>query len=544
MEEKPETVAVDESSERKHPPPLPESAAPWLVIPFEEEGNNQNQALYNISEPNNKTIRKSIPELNGGNTFYQKPSHQGWVVIRCDDEDDELNHGVCFLWNPLSLKNIQLPNIEDLLYDIYDDDDFCIYDCVLSSPPKNGCANDNDDSVVYFLVLECVNLIVYCRVGDANWAILEIPKGIVGDRDMTSLICFKGKLYVMCCNDHRQLVVERLPQRCGNCDCISLGIRRLEVSVDRFVFPYRGGYSCVGNTYFLESDEEIYMIEMVCLDKRGYLNYLVVSINMSRLDFSSMSWKEVNTLGDTVLFLGENTNACCSAAELGLSKGYLYYTLPEDKGLYMFDVEDKCTTTILPCSELPTSWFSSQWIMMPQPTISVAVGGELKHNLSSKVRQDDYPIKMKETEEKISEDDNENLKKKQRKECLDEPRPWMVINEDIVNSIACHLHPVDFLHFRAVCKANKLPIVKQISGAIRSTYLTPWLLFSTENATRYNFVDPMHNNEKYLMNLPELLAGAIVRCQKGGWLLMSKVMWRSSCRRITNQFFTRDLFTA
>ncbi|KAI3950141.1 hypothetical protein MKW98_008586 [Papaver atlanticum] len=253
---------------------------------------------------------------------------------------------------------------------------------------------------------------------------------------------------------------------------------------------------------------------MVCLDKRGYLNYLVVSINVSRLDFSSMSWKEVNTLGDTVLFLGLNTNACRSAAELGLSKGYLYYTLPKDQSLYMFDVEDKCITTTLPCSNLLTPWFSSQWIMMPQPTVSVAVGGQVIENGSSKVRQDDYTTKAKETEEIITED----LIEKD----LAEPGPWVVVNEDIVESIASHLHPVDFLHFRAVCKANKLPIMKPISGALRSTYLTPWLLFSTENATRYNFVDPMHNSEKYLMNLPELLAGAIIRCQKGGWLLMSK----------------------
>ncbi|XP_026418016.1 uncharacterized protein LOC113313457 isoform X2 [Papaver somniferum] len=376
--------------------------------------------------------------------------------------------------------------------------------------------------MVYFLVLGRVNLIMYCRIGDTKWTTLEIPKGIVAGKDMASLIYFKGKLYVMCCNDHFQLVVERLPLRCCNCDCISLGIRRFEVSTDSFVFPYRGGYSCVGKTYFLESDEEIYMIEMVCLDKSRHLNYLVVSINVSRLDFSSMSWKEVNTLGDTVLFLGEDTNAFCSAAELGLSKGYLYYTLHKDQSLYMFDIEDKCTMTILPCSKLPTSWFSSQWIMMPQPTVSVSVDGRIMEDLSRKVRQEDYTIRAEEIKEIISQDDNENLRKKQKKENPDEPRPWMVINEDIVDSIASHLHPVDFLHFRAVCKANKLPIVKQISGAMRSTYLTPWLLFSTENASRYNFVDPMHNNEKYLMNLPELLAGAIVRCQRGGWLLMLK----------------------
>ncbi|XP_026384579.1 F-box/kelch-repeat protein At1g57790-like [Papaver somniferum] len=219
-----------------------------------------------------------------------------------------------------------------------------------------------------------------------------------------------------------------------------------------------------------------------------------------------MSWEEVKSLGDTVLFLGDTTNACCSAAELGLRKGYLYYTLPKDQYLYMFDVEDKCTTTILPCSKLPTPWFLSGWIMMPPlPTVSVAAGGRILENISN-VRLDDYMIKSKEMEEIISKSDNLNLRKKQNEENLEEPGPWMVINEDIVDLIASHLHPVDFLHFRAVCKSNKVPIMKQIY----------------ENATCYNFVDPMHNNEKYLMNLPELLAGAIIHCQKGGWLLMSR----------------------
>ncbi|KAI3950138.1 hypothetical protein MKW98_008583 [Papaver atlanticum] len=248
---------------------------------------------------------------------------------------------------------------------------------------------------------------------------------------------------------------------------------------------------------------------MVCLDSRGYLNNLVISLNMLRLNFSNMSWEDVNSFGDT-------------RAELGLSKGCLYYTLPEDQSLYVFDVEDKSTMTILPCSKLPTPWFSSQWIMMPQPNISVADGGRIMEILSSEVRPVNYTRKGKEMEEITSADGSENLSKKQMVEDLKEARPWMVVNEDIVDSIASHLHPVDFLHFRAVCKANKVPIMKQISGVIRSTYLTPWLLFSTENSTRYNFVDPMHNNEKYLMNLPELLAGAIIRCQKSGWLLMSK----------------------
>ncbi|XP_026412886.1 uncharacterized protein LOC113308635 [Papaver somniferum] len=526
-----ERLAVDETIERRHPAPSPNLAAPWLVIPFQEEGNTPNQAFYNICEPNKKSIRKSVPELSGRNRMYQKPSHQGWVVVYYDDDDDDDsgNFGNCFLWNPLSLEKIPLPNFDELIFDTYGEQDYRIHDCVLSSPPpKNNLVQDNA-SMVYFLVSGCVNeiytdsmpMIAFCCVGDSEWRKLGIPKGLVGESGLNSFICFKDKIYVMGCDDYCQLVVQKLVPPVG-CDytSIRLEIRRLEVSIVHSAFSYIGGYSCVHNVYFLESDEEIYRIEMMCLDRRGYVN-VVVSIDVSRLDFSKMSWEEVNRLGDTVLFLGQSTKCFCSAAALGLSKGCLYYTLPEDQSLYMFDVEDKCTTTILPCSNLPTPCYSSQWIMMPLPTFSVAVEGRIVENMSSKVRQDDYTVKAKKTEELIIKDDNENPRKRQKKEILQEPR-WGVIHVDIVESIASHLHPVDVLHYRAVCKANKVPIMKKISGAIRSTDLTPWLLYSTENSTQYNFVDPMHNNEKYLMKLPELLEGASIRCQKGGWLLMSK----------------------
>ncbi|XP_026413374.1 uncharacterized protein LOC113309181 isoform X2 [Papaver somniferum] len=372
--------------------------------------------------------------------------------------------------------------------------------------------------MVYFLVLGLVNMIVFCRPGDRKWRVAVIPNTIANSDDLSTLIFFKGNLYVLCFVDHRQLLVEKRQVGRGRDDII-LKITPLEVTLDCSQFPYIGGYSCSGERYFLESDEELFMIDLMCLNKRGY-NHRAVSVHVARLDFSEMSWKEVSSLGDTVLFLGENSNACCSASELGLSKGCLFYTYPQDQYLYKFDVEDKCITTILPCLELPTPFFALNWIMMPIP---IADGVGSMENVSGEVRQEDYLIKAKQTDEIMSEGESGNHGKKQTGEELEKAIPWVVVNEDIVDSIASHLHPVDFLHFRSVCKVSKVPIRKQTSGAIRTTYLTPWLLFSTEKHTVYNFVDPMHNNEKYLMELPELLVGAIIRSQKGGWLLMSKV---------------------
>ncbi|KAI3871446.1 hypothetical protein MKW92_039436 [Papaver armeniacum] len=50
---------------------------------------------------------------------------------------------------------------------------------------------------------------------------------------------------------------------------------------------------------------------------------------------------------------------------MGLERGCLFYTLPEDQTLYTFEVEDNATTVILPCLELPTPWFLPTWMMMP-----------------------------------------------------------------------------------------------------------------------------------------------------------------------------------
>ncbi|KAI3959486.1 hypothetical protein MKW98_019076 [Papaver atlanticum] len=104
--------------------------------------------------------------------------------------------------------------------------------------------------------------------------------------------------------------------------------------------------------------------------------------------------------------------------------------------------------------------------------------------------------------------------------------PWNVLNADMVGLIAKnYLHRLDYIHFRLASKANRdvMPMVKLTSSCTtRCTDLSPWLVFSRDKCHDvYNFVNPMHNNENYLMHLPDLV-GATIRFQKGGWLLMSK----------------------
>ncbi|XP_026406553.1 F-box/kelch-repeat protein At1g57790-like isoform X1 [Papaver somniferum] len=46
-------------------------------------------------------------------------------------------------------------------------------------------------------------------------------------------------------------------------------------------------------------------------------------------------------------------------------------------------------------------------------------------------------------------------------------------------------------------------------------------VYSNYDTSVFSFVNPLHNNEKYLMNIPEMFKGYKICFSKGGWLLMS-----------------------
>ncbi|KAI3959355.1 hypothetical protein MKW98_018945 [Papaver atlanticum] len=249
---------------------------------------------------------------------------------------------------------------------------------------------------------------------------------------------------------------------------------------------------------------------------------VIISILVLRLDFSEMSWKKVDCFDDKVLFVGSKTSFCCSAAELGLTKGCLYYLEANDQSLYKFELEDNCTTTILPLLpglKLPTTpWgFTLGWIMMT--TSSISDGGRRMEDVLHKHKREDKICVHNAGQENGLRIHNESQE-------LYAASAMDILNQDMVRLIASHIHPVDYVHFRAVSRAKRelLPVFNKTSRIITSTHLSPWFVFLTKNDTVFNFVDPMHNNEKYLMNLTGMLAGSTICFQKGGWLLMSKGM--------------------
>ncbi|XP_026403622.1 F-box/kelch-repeat protein At1g57790-like [Papaver somniferum] len=233
-----------------------------------------------------------------------------------------------------------------------------------------------------------------------------------------------------------------------------------------------------------------------------------------------MEVTEVNTFGDHVLFLSNTTSFGCSAAELGLSKGCLYYALDEDQSLHKFEVESNGNSIILPCLNIPTPWYTSSWIMVH----------DNKHHRKENMFGKDEELKaiLDNKTSRTGNDKNKGEREEShnRGQHQEAAIPWDILNRDMVGLIAKnYLHRLDYIHFRLVSKVNLavMPMVKQTSPCTtRCTDLSPWFVFSRDKCHNvFNFVNPTHNDENYLMHLSDLV-GATIRFQKGGWLLMSK----------------------
>ncbi|KAI3934162.1 hypothetical protein MKW92_043154 [Papaver armeniacum] len=391
-----------ERSERQRPP-VPK-AAPWLVFPHGK--GRKFQSFYNPCEPNNRNCIKSIPEMRG-KAYFHKSCHQGWLIVidNVDNTDqysvDNSNLDDCFLWNPVSSETIQLPKLDGRFFST-ESKKYFMFDLVLSSPPLPSTCNDPDNvnSCTVFLIFRGVNdrggvsydkhILVFCKPGDEQWRIKELD-GTRGDRSrfIDSLLCFQGKLYAFSVENWvTEIEIEKLWHHVV-VDKQTQFLRKFRVNQADFLL-IGGGEELEFGLHmedWLQSSNEIFKVYLNC-SPRGYRK--VASAYIFKLDFSSMTWVLLKSLDDHVLFLCTNketldlysrkcystSSASCSAADMGLERGCLFYTIPKDQTLYIFEPEDNGTTNIVPCLKLPTPWFLPTWIMMPTTVDRQVPGGK------------------------------------------------------------------------------------------------------------------------------------------------------------------------
>ncbi|KAI3994270.1 hypothetical protein MKX01_012527 [Papaver californicum] len=178
-----------------------------------------------------------------------------------------------------------------------------------------------------------------------------------------------------------------------------------------------------------------------------------------------------------------------SEKTLSISKFNIAQT--DGMSLYRYEVDDNSMLLYLPCPSLPSPWFSSNWVMIP--TTKIMNFDLIQKTQYIKCKKDEEGSTRKAKESKINvKNEEDDLRQKLEGGELKEARAWgNLLPNDILCLLGSYLHTLDYIHWHAISK------------------------------TAYNFFNPLHN-EKYLMNIPELLNGATVRSSRGGWLLISK----------------------
>ncbi|KAI3944715.1 hypothetical protein MKW98_021173 [Papaver atlanticum] len=512
----------NQRSERRLPPSP--RAAPWLIIPHGE--NRKFQTFFNMFDPMNKSYKKFIPELSR-KRFWQKKSHQGWLIIMCEEDNDpNFNNGDCFLWNPSSLDIIMLPN----LYHFNQLHRCPIRDCVLSSPPdQSSSCSTGDDSNVYILYYDGGSryIILYCHPGEKEWRKHEYADG---DRELESMLYFKGKLYIMCWYGR---VLEITITNGGSeiCDeeeeTLSLNISKFSTNENSIIYSENVARRLdYYHSYYLESYGEVIRIDRHYIERGDYENF-VTKILVSRLDFNTLTWEVMKFSSDHVFFIGyldttdderytgptdtkryldtTDTRLSCLASDLGLSKG-------------CYDLEEESISVSLPCPDVPTPWLSPTWLMIP--TYSRVDDSSTATDIIILGKDEDVGKVIKATEHKTSTVDEDN-----DKEDIKEAGLLIKLNDDIVWAMSSFLHRVDCIHLRVVSKKYRSVIdLRRYASArtVKNTDTSPWPFFPKNDRSILNFVNPMHNNENYFLNIPKFLKGSRIRFSKGGWLLMSK----------------------
>lgn len=258
------------------------------------------------------------------------------------------------LWNPSSKKKVDLPSM---------DNDFpqnC--KCLLSREPDSraGCVVlvvDDDEPVIWF-----------CRVGGAQWSrheydiTVEKPRGshvvvLLKDEDELAHFSRDGEtvpsVFVLEKHNWKGVRVSSSNDNPGGTWAGNrserLQLRSIAAVDGKFYFDVSasklGVLDFLPGPMFTTLDTERLRVERSCwelafshlVESRGRLYLLAMtgsalsSMELYEMDFSKLAWSPVDRVDDQVFLLGRlRFTASCSAWELGLTQGDVYYLGPDE----------------------------------------------------------------------------------------------------------------------------------------------------------------------------------------------------------------------
>ncbi|KAM7510893.1 hypothetical protein LguiB_009768 [Lonicera macranthoides] len=400
------------ASWNSHLPKLPNQQVrqlPWLLQAF-DKGAEATHGLFNPFEK--KFYHLDLPEAKG--KLFKGSSH-GWVVTI---EDITSSHPAdMYLINPLTRARIQLPprsafpDVKDYHpnkvgeeYTLFceDDVDFFVTDLehltllldkvVLSSNPSS------EDCVVVAIYGESGRL-AFCKCNDDKWTRLDLPAPYASYL-FEDIKFYQQKLYAV--------------RSCG--ELVVIEDIGPNPKVTRIVAP-NPSYPLCAPVYLVESsDGDLIMLVRSIRVQHGENCFSIVQtvdFGIYKLDLSSSSWREVESIGEDMYFLGYNSSVSISSREFpGLKGNCIYYTEgPEsfgakiqkhedsDIGVFKLDEEIfdelpgfKCESKVI---WPPTLWLTPPSLrILNKKRITTALGLFLQHNVDHIIPQTKTEVKI------------------------------------------------------------------------------------------------------------------------------------------------------
>ncbi|XP_071702480.1 uncharacterized protein [Rutidosis leptorrhynchoides] len=489
--------------------PLLSSKYPWFIVQnFIDEQDAIDTEFYSTLHDPLIKYQSQIPELNGKRI---RGCLHGWLILSNHPYNTSWS-----LWNPLTLKIIDLPNL--VLYTAYG---VSLDECCLTAPP--------DDPNSILLVTRCDESSIFiCRMNSKKscmrWTQMSYAKQLkeltYDGAYLNSLTCCNGKIYALICDSSISPVVIQVEivvkdyqntiqlLMFGNGPLFSYSSSDSKRSLGwaNFLKGYGTKLFCIsvgidektkkcGDVSLFQLDTaSIKSEELECL-KKWDLTGVKKMEQMSEDDLKDLritqvKWEEMNDLNDAIFYvdLGRDWSIFYNPAvdsELG---GYIHIRYEVDGILYLYHVKDRTIVV----SSMPSQVVSTTRVLMLEGRLekdeSVVTGDAVEHNES---RVYNIPFGV-----------------------------YKIILEYCVG--------VEYLNFRATCKLCHLaaPLIgwRNESSLRRRRWHnyslnSPCLMVVDKGIV--TFIDPL-SGDKYFMKNSKLSLSLVedtIYCSRYGWLL-------------------------
>ncbi|CAI9102186.1 OLC1v1000412C1 [Oldenlandia corymbosa var. corymbosa] len=302
----------------------PAQSYPWLLI----SDGKQCEKHYFFSVTENQCYKREICWLRNQIIFC---SSHGWIVSQ--DKDTK----ICYLSNPVSTQSLELPPCSKSIRRVF-----------LSKSPGDP------DCFIFIFGYDQGN-IEFCKLGDQKFVEQNTT---LGDRHLSELIVFKGKIYgLMSCFRCFALVTV---------DIVGSTLQIKPLIKDGLPFQIRCPLPPENNaydTYMINSHdgEEVLFVFKIY---SASLDYQVSEFKVFRLDFDNMISEELEDIGgERAIFVCHFYGMPCSRSEPGIKANSIYYVEGNDNRLYVHNLENKSRLLKLPCPiATHDAWLS--WVMI------------------------------------------------------------------------------------------------------------------------------------------------------------------------------------